>query len=43
LPWLEGEPEFLQFALATGLGSRNSGGVGFVEIVSKQKYEYKEY
>jgi len=34
--WLEGEPEFLQFALATGLGSRNSGGFGFIEVVKKR-------
>lgn len=34
--WLEGEPEFLQFALATGVGSRNSGGFGFIEVVDKR-------
>ena len=33
---LEGEPEFLQFALAAGLGSRNSVGFGFVEVVGKR-------
>ncbi len=31
--WLESGPEFLQFALAAGLGSRNSGGFGFIEKV----------
>lgn len=35
--WLEGEPEFLQFALAAGLGSRNSGGFGFIEKVRERK------
>ena len=34
--WLEGKPEFLQFALATGLGSRNSGGFGFIEKVGEK-------
>lgn len=33
--WLEGELEFLLFALATGLGSRNSGGFGFIEKVEE--------
>jgi CRISPR-associated protein Cas6 len=33
---LEGKPEFLQFALATGLGSRNSAGFGFIEKVGKR-------
>ncbi len=33
--WLEGEPEFLQFAMAAGLGSRNSGGFGFIEKVGE--------
>ncbi|MFV1974909.1 MAG: CRISPR-associated endoribonuclease Cas6, partial [Candidatus Scalindua sp.] len=33
---LEGEPEFLQFALAAGLGSRNSSGFGFIELVEKR-------
>jgi CRISPR-associated endoribonuclease Cas6 len=31
--WLEGEPEFLQFALDAGLGSRNSQGFGCVDRV----------
>lgn len=31
--WLEGPPEFLQFALVAGLGSRNSMGFGFVDVV----------
>jgi CRISPR/Cas system endoribonuclease Cas6 (RAMP superfamily) len=35
--WLEGEPEFLQFALAAGLGSRNSGGFGFIEKVEERR------
>jgi len=35
--WLEGHPEFLQFALLTGLGSRNSMGFGFVEVVRKKQ------
>ncbi|MGR3219793.1 MAG: CRISPR-associated endoribonuclease Cas6 [Candidatus Anammoxibacter sp.] len=34
--WLEGEPEFLRFALTAGLGSRNSAGFGFVEAVRKR-------
>lgn len=34
--WLEGEPEFLHFALEAGLGSRNSGGFGFIERVGKR-------
>lgn len=34
--WLEGGPEFLQFALAAGLGSRNSGGFGFIEKVGER-------
>ena len=31
--YLEGPPEFLQFAFMTGLGSRNSMGFGFIEKV----------
>lgn len=31
--WLEGEPEFLMFALACGIGSRNSAGCGMIEVV----------
>ena len=34
--WLSGEPEFLQFAFVTGLGSRNSGGFGFIEKVRER-------
>ncbi|KHE90832.1 MAG: hypothetical protein K8F52_04850 [Candidatus Scalindua rubra] len=33
---LEGKPELLQFALDTGLGSRNSAGFGFIEKVGKR-------
>ncbi|GAX59407.1 uncharacterized protein of RAMP superfamily [Candidatus Scalindua japonica] len=33
--WIEGEPEFLQFAFAVGLGSRNSSGFGFIEKVER--------
>ena len=31
--WLEGDPEILKFALDTGIGSSNSAGYGFIEIV----------
>ncbi|MEO1784003.1 CRISPR-associated endoribonuclease Cas6 [Thermodesulfobium sp. 4217-1] len=31
---LKGEPEFLKFILDAGLGSRNSQGLGFVEVVN---------
>ncbi len=34
---LESEPEFLRFALAAGLGSRNSGGFGFIEKVEERR------
>ncbi|MGR3303251.1 MAG: CRISPR-associated endoribonuclease Cas6 [Candidatus Scalindua sp.] len=34
--WLGSEPEFLQFAFAAGLGSRNSGGFGFIEKVGER-------
>lgn len=30
---IEGEPEFLELGLLSGLGSRNSGGFGMVEVV----------
>ena len=30
--WIEGEPEFLEFGLASGLGSRSSAGFGMVEV-----------
>jgi len=33
---LEGKPEFLQFALTTGLGSRNSAGFGFIEKIRER-------
>lgn len=33
LLWIEGEPEFLEFALACGLGSRSSAGFGMVDVV----------
>ncbi len=31
--FIKGEPEFLEFAMATGIGSRNSAGFGMVEVV----------
>lgn len=31
--FIEGEPGFLEFGMSTGLGSRNSGGFGMVELV----------
>ena len=31
--WIEGEPEFLNFGLMTGLGSRNSQGFGMIDLV----------
>ncbi len=31
---LEGEPEFLQFALDCGIGGRNSQGCGMIELIS---------
>ena len=31
--YIEGEPDFLEFGISTGLGSRNSGGFGMVEVV----------
>lgn len=31
--YIEGDPEFIEFGLSTGLGSRNSGGFGMVEVV----------
>jgi len=31
--WIEGESEFLEFGLMTGLGSRNSQGFGMVEMM----------
>jgi CRISPR-associated endoribonuclease Cas6 len=31
--YIEGDSDFLNFAVSTGLGSRNSGGFGMVEIV----------
>lgn len=34
---LEGEPKFLQFALAAGLGSGNSVGFGFIEKVRRDR------
>ncbi|MDY0360446.1 MAG: CRISPR-associated endoribonuclease Cas6 [Desulforegulaceae bacterium] len=33
--FIEGEPRFLEFAISAGLGSRNSGGFGMVEVVYK--------
>lgn len=32
--FIEGEPQFLEFAISAGLGSRNSGGFGMVEVVN---------
>ncbi|MBP7562628.1 MAG: CRISPR-associated endoribonuclease Cas6 [Candidatus Cloacimonetes bacterium] len=34
--WLEGNPEILRFALDTGIGSSNSAGYGFIELVEKR-------
>ncbi len=34
--WLESDLEFLQFALSAGLGSRSSGGFGFIELVEER-------
>lgn len=31
--FIEGEPRFLEFGISCGLGSRNSGGFGMVEVV----------
>lgn len=31
--WLKGDPEILKFALDTGIGSSNSAGYGFIEVV----------
>jgi CRISPR-associated endoribonuclease Cas6 len=31
--WLEGEPEFLLFALECGIGSKSSAGYGMIEVV----------
>jgi CRISPR-associated endoribonuclease Cas6 len=36
---VNGEPEFLKFVLDTGLGSRNSQGFGFVEVINNFRYE----
>lgn len=36
---VNGEPEFLKFVLDAGLGSRNSQGFGFVEVINNFRYE----
>lgn len=35
--WLEGSSEILKFALDTGIGSSNSAGYGFIEVVEERK------
>ncbi|MGM0641728.1 MAG: CRISPR-associated endoribonuclease Cas6 [Thermotogota bacterium] len=34
---MEGDADFLNFAISTGLGSRNSGGFGMVEVVKREE------
>jgi len=34
--WLSGDPVALQFALDTGIGSSNSAGYGFIEVVGER-------
>ena len=41
--YIQGDPEFMEFALDVGLGSRNSAGFGMVEEVKKRGNEVKYY
>ncbi|MGA1871097.1 MAG: CRISPR-associated endoribonuclease Cas6 [bacterium] len=40
--WLEGEPEFLRFAVDCGIGSRNSAGYGMIELIKPNVELIKE-
>lgn len=40
--WIEGKPEFLQFGLECGLGSRSSAGFGMIDVV-KRKNEFSTF
>ncbi len=41
--WLEGNPEILKFALDTGIGSSNSAGYGFIELVGERNFNSSNF